>query len=147
MDVASWSAVIVLVVLHLLAERGRINRHSAAFRTGAGVAASLVIASAAMAGVWPAAALGLLWLRAEVLGHDDRQVPGLVMPSVAHTMEHRAKVFILRVWRPVMLTLLRMELVVVLIVALVLAGLWMEQQRSSYYSDSNAGLCRLMRRC
>ena len=146
-DFISWFAVAALAVLHILAERDRIDRHSVAFRTGAGVSASLVIASAILAGVWPAAALGLFWLRSEVMGHDDRHDPGLVNPSITLTLGHRAKVFIRRMWRPFMLGLLRIELVVILIVALVLIGLWMEKERSSYYSDSNTGLCHLIGRC
>lgn len=64
-----WVPVAWLVTTHLLVERGRLARDGVALRLAGCAAAAVVITAAALANMWPVAALGLLWLRTEVFAH------------------------------------------------------------------------------
>lgn len=146
MDLAAWAGVVLLVVGHLRAERDPLHRQSDAYRVASAVAAVLVIASAALAGVWPAAALGVLWLRAEALGHRER-LPELLDDRPPPGWGSRALRTLRRVWRPVLVVMLRVEIVVLVVLGLVLMGMWMQARGRTFDTNSDRTLCRISNGC
>jgi hypothetical protein len=80
-----WLPVLWLVTVHLLIERGRLPRGGWAFRIAAGTAAASVLAASLATGMWPVAALGLLWLRTEVFRHPHATESDLAAPDLAES--------------------------------------------------------------
>lgn len=70
LETLGWIPVVWLVTTQLFVERGRLPRDGVALRLAACGAALVVVTVAALAGLWPVAALGLLWLRTEVFAHQ-----------------------------------------------------------------------------
>jgi hypothetical protein len=133
-----WAAVVALVVVHLLVERERLPRGGAAFRLAGAAAAASIVAAAVMTRFWPIAALGLLWLRTEVFAHRDEPgaEPSHPWVSLAHTVG--------RIAQPALAILLRIEIVVMIIVALVLAGQWAKRNGAEFNSKSDRVLCGIL---
>ena len=69
LETLGWVPVAWLVAVLLLVDRGRLPRDGLALRIAGCAAAAVVVAAAAVANMWPVAALGLLWLRTEVFAH------------------------------------------------------------------------------
>ena len=144
---AAWVAVAWLVVAHVLAERGRVHRDGPAYRAATIAAAATLIAVCVAAGVLPAAALGLLWLRAELFPHRDAPFPPGGAPARAAGLIGRGRAAVARLWRPVLRVAFRIEVVILVVVALVLVGGWVRTQSATFNNNSNATLCRLLRGC
>ncbi|GLY31769.1 hypothetical protein [Kineosporia sp. NBRC 101731] len=71
-----WIPVAWLLTVHLLIRFGRAPRHGSAIRIAGWVAALTIMAAALATRMWPIAALGLLFMRTELLGHrhaDERE--------------------------------------------------------------------------
>jgi hypothetical protein len=172
-----WVSVIWLVTVHVMIKRGRFPSDGMAYRTaGCGAAASVVAAGAAER-IWPVAVLGLLWLRLEVFGFrhhvperrtgtplappmppllagalarsegsppdggkpvtGNQPPPALHLPHVPHPHLGPRTVDVL----------FKVEMGVVIVIALVLFTIWAQQQRESVGNDANKTLCHWMREC
>ena len=145
---AAWLAVAWLVVAHVLAERGRVHRDGPAFRAATCAAAATLIAVCVAAGLLPAAALGLLWLRAEVFPHREapHRVTGAAQARAA-SLIGRGRGAATRLWRPMLRVAFRIEVVILVVVALVLIGGWARTQSATFDRNSNDSLCRLLHGC
>lgn len=145
---AAWVAVAWLVVAHVLVERGRVHHDGPAFRAATCAAAAALIAVCVAADLLPAAALGLLWLRTEVFPHRDAP-HGVTDGAQARAVSliERARVAVARVWRPALRVALRIEVVILVVVALVLIGGWVRTQNATFDRNSNDTLCRLLHGC
>jgi hypothetical protein len=83
-----WLPVLGLVTVHVLIERGRLPRFGWAFRIAACAAAASVLAASLATGMWPVAALGLLWLRTEVFSHPPVTATPEPDPVAQNTFFH-----------------------------------------------------------
>jgi hypothetical protein len=161
-----WLPVVWLGTVHVLVERGRLPRGGRAFRISAGVAAACVVLAGVDEGMWPVAALGLLWLRSEVFGHPRLSIAAapplpaspsgpipaaraLPDPTPQRRPHHRSALTtgFIRMVPLALAWLFKIEIVVAILVLLLLFGRWSANQRVDFNHKANRTLCILMGGC
>ena len=167
-----WVSVIWLVAVHLLIRRGRLPQHGRAYQVAGSVAATSVIAASAAEDLWPVAVLGLLWLRVEVFGHrrphDSREHPAVPMPeflvgaldrgrhvspgSAGPDPEHHPHHLPHHLPHPhlsarVVDRVFKVEMGIVIVIAVVLFGIWAQQNRATFTTRSNYVVCNWINGC
>jgi hypothetical protein len=124
-----WGAAAWLLVDQIRLRRGRPP--GAGHRAAEAAAAATVIAFAVLDGLWPVAAIGLLWLRAAVFRHVAFHAH-LPAPHLPHPDARQQNL------------ILRIELVVVVVaIAIMLSG-WVAEQLDLFNRRADSTLCRLM---
>jgi hypothetical protein len=165
-----WVSVVWLVTVHLLIRRGRLPQHGPAYQVAGSVAAISVVAASAAEDLWPVAVLGLLWLRVEVFGHRhpvERRADRAAAPmpeflvgaldrggrhSSGHAPEQRHPEHPHHLPHPHLTPravdrVFKVEMGIVIVIAVVLFGIWADQNRHTFTTRSNYVVCNWVDGC
>jgi hypothetical protein len=143
-----WVSVVGLVTVHLLIQKGRLPADGTAYRIAGCVASASVVAAAAAEKIWPVAVLGLLWLRIEVFGHPARLSPGPAPDLLPHPhLPHLPHPHLPNPRPRTVDRIFKAEMAVVIAIAVVLFGVWAEQQRTSFRQETDQVVCNWIEGC
>jgi hypothetical protein len=156
-----WLSVVGLVVVHLLIQRGELPADGLGYRVAGCLAAGSVVVAAAIAELWPVAVLGLLWLRIGVFGHPVDAGPPVRPPQLAsaelqpHAQLPHAQLPHAHLPHPhlphprprTVNRIFKAEMTVVILIALVLFGVWSQQQHAKFERKTNRIVCSWIDGC